>query len=482
MLSTDLYKVYVNPLLDRLQEGAIGSRIGDVRCAASACADDICICAGSETELQELVNISAEFANMERYLLHPLKSVHIRVSSKRKNINQTPLTMNNVELPSVTCATHLGIIRTESIQGNQKANTEENLRKARRKAYSLFGSGFKGHGGLNVKTIIHLYKVYIVPVLLYGMEVILPSTTWVMKLEGFQKKFVKEILQIPQNTANTAVYFLTGLLPVEALIHLRALQFLHSMCSMDSGSIETRIIKRQLQLKSVESNSWVIEVRKFFWRYNLGSIEDFVNDPPSKPAWRTTIYKAINTYYSLNIQSQVSLYSSLTFLRKDVFSPGKLLPMLAVEYSARESNRLRTKIRLLTGTYPLQSTRLKYNQHDIDPTCQLCNTEAETVLHFVLTCPALDSVRTAVLADVALQWDTIGGSSFRNLSTDTKLQAIINGWPLLVQRVKSHSNPEYHEFERHCGRLLYSLDQARLFMLLGLARGPPTRTRQPRAR
>ncbi|KAH3866023.1 hypothetical protein DPMN_029074 [Dreissena polymorpha] len=62
-MSTDLYKVYVNPLLDRLQEARVGSTIGDVNCSASACADDICLCAETANEAQELLNISAEFAN-----------------------------------------------------------------------------------------------------------------------------------------------------------------------------------------------------------------------------------------------------------------------------------------------------------------------------------------------------------------------------------------------------------------------------------
>jgi hypothetical protein len=47
------------------------------------------------------------------------------------------------------------------------ANVEENIKKARRSAYicSLFGGGFHGHNGLDVETIVHLYKIYISPVL-----------------------------------------------------------------------------------------------------------------------------------------------------------------------------------------------------------------------------------------------------------------------------------------------------------------------------
>jgi hypothetical protein len=50
------------------------------------------------------------------------------------------------------------------------ANVEENIKKARRSAYSLLGGGFHGHNGFDVETIVHLYKIYISPVLLFGLE------------------------------------------------------------------------------------------------------------------------------------------------------------------------------------------------------------------------------------------------------------------------------------------------------------------------
>ncbi|XP_053383682.1 uncharacterized protein LOC128549923 [Mercenaria mercenaria] len=41
VLSTDLYKPHVNPLLRRLEESSYGCTIGEIRCNSSACADDI---------------------------------------------------------------------------------------------------------------------------------------------------------------------------------------------------------------------------------------------------------------------------------------------------------------------------------------------------------------------------------------------------------------------------------------------------------
>jgi hypothetical protein len=48
--------------------------------------------------------------------------------------------------------------------------------KARRSACSLFVCGFHGHNGLDPESLLHIYKTYITPVLLYGMELLLPSS------------------------------------------------------------------------------------------------------------------------------------------------------------------------------------------------------------------------------------------------------------------------------------------------------------------
>ncbi|WAR00641.1 hypothetical protein MAR_025013 [Mya arenaria] len=67
ILCTDLYKIYVTPLLNSLQKANFGLSIVNIRYAASACADDICLCAEQNEEVQLLLDMSADFANMERY-------------------------------------------------------------------------------------------------------------------------------------------------------------------------------------------------------------------------------------------------------------------------------------------------------------------------------------------------------------------------------------------------------------------------------
>jgi hypothetical protein len=41
VLSTDLYKLYINSLLDQIEDSGIGMQIGTIPCSAPTCADDV---------------------------------------------------------------------------------------------------------------------------------------------------------------------------------------------------------------------------------------------------------------------------------------------------------------------------------------------------------------------------------------------------------------------------------------------------------
>jgi hypothetical protein len=54
----------------------------------------------------------------------------------------------------------------------------------------------------------------------------LPKGKYLEQLNKFKKKMIKQLLSISSNTPDSAIYILTGLLPIEAHIHIRALTLL----------------------------------------------------------------------------------------------------------------------------------------------------------------------------------------------------------------------------------------------------------------
>ena len=57
-------------------------------------------------------------------------------------------------------------------------------------------------------------------------------------------------------------------------------------------------------------------------------------------------------------------------------------------------NRSCVKAKLACRTYTLQKDRSKFSKHSASPTCQLCKSEPEDRLHFLVKCKALEEIRT----------------------------------------------------------------------------------------
>ena len=109
-------------------------------------------------------------------------------------------------------------------------------------------------------------------VLLYGLEVIVPTGKTLTVLETQYKRFIKQVLSIPTTIADSAVYLLNGALLVEAVIHKRILSLFGNIMRLPNESIELQLIKRQLETKTYKSHSWFIVVKKVLLEYELPSL------------------------------------------------------------------------------------------------------------------------------------------------------------------------------------------------------------------
>ena len=81
--------------------------------------------------------------------------------------------LGGVHKPQVESTTHMGMPRT-----TVKFSTEEiavNIQKVRRSKNSLMTAGLHGENGLDPQTVVHIFQVYLLPVLLNGLEVAVPS-------------------------------------------------------------------------------------------------------------------------------------------------------------------------------------------------------------------------------------------------------------------------------------------------------------------
>jgi hypothetical protein len=179
-LSADLYKIYVNHLLDILDCAGVGAKIGSIKCSAPTCADDIALTGSNPQDIQTMINIAYDFSQREGYSLQPTKSVILPVKTTNKISHEDETwTMNNNAMPIVDQTAHIGIQR--HFKDSSTATIEENLKKSRRALYSLMRSGLHGENGLDPVTSISILRTYVIPIMFYGLETLLPSGKTIQK-------------------------------------------------------------------------------------------------------------------------------------------------------------------------------------------------------------------------------------------------------------------------------------------------------------
>lgn len=457
VMSADLYKIYVDPLLHNLQCSNLGMFIGDIPCPATACADDVTLNSSKSCDTQTLIDIAYDYSLKQKYKLQPDKSVVIEIGNQKE---YEQYLMAGSQMKNESRSTHLGIQRSTSINESIAKTVEENIKKARRTVYSLLSAGLHGETGLDPNTSLHLIKTYVLPVLLYGLEVTIPTKKYISQLEQYQKQLLKHVLSLPQTVADVAPYILSGFLPVEEQIHIKILTYFNNICHHSESSTEKKIARRQIAVKQMNSSSWFIEVKKLFLKYNLEEIEAFIDNPPKKTMWKNKVYKIVSNLFREKVINLGKMYKTLKYMNI-IYTPGKIHPSIqTIGNSVNEISRLPVKIKLLTGTYILQSMRVKFNQNEIDPTCQLCGSAPEDMHHFLLQCETLVTIRSTILCEIKREYNMLTNSEFDVMNPEKQIGVLLD-----CSNINSVKTYKLQKLEYHCRRLVYSLHSSRYRML-----------------
>ena len=77
--------------------------------------------------------------------------------------------------------------------------------------------------------------------------------TWIERLERIHKRFMKHILSLSTTVADPAVGILTGAIPVENVVHKRALSLFGNVSRLIDDYIENQLDRRQFSVKGYES-------------------------------------------------------------------------------------------------------------------------------------------------------------------------------------------------------------------------------------
>ena len=399
LASADDYKSYLLDLLNLLDKSNVGVQIGSISIGHPTVADDMVLLADSLVNAQIMLSLATFYANREHYTIHPEKSLVMPINFTSKAelehfMSTKPLRINNGPASTSLELTHLGIQRNS--KASATSTYEARLTSARRSLYSLTGAGLHGFNGLPADTCLHLYKVFVIPRATYGIEAITYTAQNVKLLEVFHRSSLRNILGLPQRTAISALHILTGVPPMEAILDIKIIMFLHTLLSKPGPTRD--VIIRQYAMKGWNSHSWVVQAKRILQKYSLPTIPDLAFSDTSRTEWKKLTKQAVHSRTSEIITEEAKEKSTLRFLTP-TFTYGT--PHISITHTKnpREVSRSNIKLRLLTGTYKLQTMAHKYKQSP-SPTCPLCTLSNEDTQHFILQCRVLNPVREKYICGI----------------------------------------------------------------------------------
>ena len=319
---------------------------------------------------------------------------------------------------------------------------EERIQDGRRAAYSLYGAGFHGLNGLNPKTSIRIWKVFVVPRLLHGLEVIVYDEKQIEKIENYQRSTIKQLQHVPPGCSNSITYLLAGVMPITAELEKRTLTTFVRFIR-DKESAEFKIINRQVVMKDLSSKSWTVHVRKLLFKFDLPSAFDLLNATPSKDVWKNQVKNAVHKLYLKSLTNEAMSQSSVKYVNLPSCSLTKSHNIWdTVQPSSRDVTRAMLKMKLLSGTYNLEGKRARFKNSGVTGLCPLCGEDIETREHFLVVCASLEGSRTPYLSELR----TILEETFSKLAVNT----IFNSPSLLTRTIL---DPSYVYYETRGGHL-----------------------------
>jgi len=421
ILSTHCYKQYVNDLLDRLSEARHGYSIGETYMGAPTCADDIILVCDNPTDLQTQLNAVASYARQEHYTIHPKKSqcVTYRVT------HPFPPLLNNSEVPFMEKLTHLGIDRYPDSMSPEDLITDR-ISLANRTAYALMGSGFHGVNGISPKVAIHIYQIYVLPRLLYGLEAVILKPSQIAELGVHHRRTLRQLQSLPTRVARCAIHLLAGMPPIEALLDIQLASLLLAVAKTPGHGL-LGIGLHQLSMKDSKSSSWFLYCARRLTVYGLDPIDIILGQ-----CCHQRIKSTILQYWDDSLKEEALTKSTLKHLDVSQCSCRRIHPVWStIDCSTADTRKALVKARLLCGTYTLQANRAVFNQYKADPSCLMCEAAPEDRCHFILHCPALEVHRQKYLGAVT---DLV--PDFHNLTDDDKINNILDSNSVKNRQVK----------------------------------------------
>ena len=294
-------------------------------------ADDTYILSGNPRKLQDIINIVGHYGRRYRVVFGADKTKVTITGSRHDMSYYRDINIWSLNGSSLTVAEdneHLGLI-VSGIDEEMK-NIDKNIDSARQILFNLLGNIFSYRCKLSQTVLLHVWSIYVNPVLRSGLAALPIRPTTMKPITNFHHKVLRGILKLSPFSPIPPLYFLLGELPLEASMHQDILALFWTIWANPQTKIH-EIVKYLLMMADSSSLTWSAHLRILFGMYNLPDPLTLLNsDLWPHERWRVLIRTKVITYHEYLWRQKAVGNSKLLFLHVQTIGlAGRPIPVLS---------------------------------------------------------------------------------------------------------------------------------------------------------
>lgn len=232
ILSPLLFNVYMNVVIERLEQSGLGCRIGTQYIGCIMYADDLLLLSTSTVCLQNMVNLCvSEVTSNLKMSFNATKSCILRFGPRVGN-RCTSVCINDTDIPYVDRAKYLGVM----LQSAKKFKVDIKFNKTN--FYSKFNSIFHKAAKLkNELVMTHLISTFCKPYLLYCTEAVSLTITEERSLDHTWNTALSHIFHLSGRDVNYISNYVENASLLDTIISRRN-KFVNSLPSIQNDVIQ----------------------------------------------------------------------------------------------------------------------------------------------------------------------------------------------------------------------------------------------------
>jgi len=273
VLSPLLFSIYINEILEKLQELNIGYKVGNIMVDVLAYADDLLIITKSKLDLQIMLQKLSNLGNELEIKFNATKSMymvfnkyhHRTVKEQRYDEWNGELLLAGSPIERVESFKYLGAMIHDS--GRCRDHLEKR-RKAVLAAVAKITTIGLCNDIMNIKLKAEMFKTHVRPIIMYAIENFDLNGGDIRKVKSAEGNALKRLIGIPTRCKSTDLFLSFGMMPSKERIEWSKLNHYKRMCSNEfTNEFLNEIDKLGVQ------NSLIQEVKEF--TKNVPNVEQF---------------------------------------------------------------------------------------------------------------------------------------------------------------------------------------------------------------